>query len=151
MPVRLGIQCLNPIYIPTLKTFLTLPQSLGIIGGKPHSSFYFIGYQGIVFPLNLTLADLIKIATADNNVLYMDPHFVQPAVNMEDPEFPLEVSILAKCTRRSFLTYVIPQSYQLEIPQAMPFSDIDPSLALGFLCSSQSDFDSFCAAVATVR
>jgi hypothetical protein len=32
----------------------------------------------------------------------------------------------------------------MEIPQAMSFDDIDPSLALGFLCSSQAEFDDFC-------
>lgn len=37
-----------------------------------------------------------------------------------------------------------PQSYRMEIPQAMSFDDIDPSLALGFLCSSQAEFDDFC-------
>merc|ERR1711879_1107034 len=97
----------NPIYIPTLKAFFSFPQCLGVIGGKPHSSFYFVGYQ-------------------DNKVLYMDPHFVQPTVRMDDePLFPIE-------------------SYRMEIPQAMSFDDIDPSLALGFLCSSQAEFDDFC-------
>jgi cysteine protease ATG4 len=50
VPVRLGIQCLNPIYIPTLKSFFSFPQCLGVIGGKPHSSFYFVGYQGSATP-----------------------------------------------------------------------------------------------------
>jgi cysteine protease ATG4 len=107
VPVRLGIQCLNPVYIPSLKTFLSFPQSLGIIGGKPHSAFYLVGYQ-------------------DNQVLYMDPHFVQPTVSVEDHAFPIE-------------------SYHMEIPQAMAFADIDPSLALGFLCSTQTEFENFCA------
>jgi len=62
VPVRLGIQCLNPVYIPSLKTFLSFPQSLGIIGGKPHSAFYLVGYQGkpisCIFLLVLTIAFL---------------------------------------------------------------------------------------------
>jgi len=33
----------------------------------------------------------------------------------------------------------------MEIPQAMAFADIDPSLALGFLCSTQTEFENFCA------
>ncbi len=57
VPVRLGIQCLNPIYIPTLKAFFSFPQCLGVIGGKPHSSFYFVGYQGtLALPFSLSLS-----------------------------------------------------------------------------------------------
>lgn len=46
IPARLGIKCIHPNYIPTLKRFLQLSYCLGIAGGKSNSSFYCIGYQG---------------------------------------------------------------------------------------------------------
>lgn len=46
MPVRLGIATINPIYISVLKMCLSLPQSVGIAGGKSNASLYFIGHEG---------------------------------------------------------------------------------------------------------
>lgn len=49
---------INPRYCTQLQQVLTWPQSTGIVGGRPSSSLYFIGFQ-------------------DQHVLYMDPHDVQ--------------------------------------------------------------------------
>lgn len=54
-PIRLGIETINAIYYPSLLQLLSLPQSMGIAGGKPSSSYYFFGYQ-------------------DDQLLYLDPH-----------------------------------------------------------------------------
>ncbi len=48
----------NPRYAPQLQTVLTWPHSIGIVGGRPSSSLYFVGYQ-------------------DDNVLFLDPHETQ--------------------------------------------------------------------------
>jgi hypothetical protein len=48
MPLRLGMNNFNKIYTSQLKAFLTLPQSIGFVGGKPNASFYFVGYQGMI-------------------------------------------------------------------------------------------------------
>merc|ERR1719228_1957464 len=34
--LRLGLSDINPVYIPGLKASLTLPQTLGVIGGRPN-------------------------------------------------------------------------------------------------------------------
>lgn len=46
IPLRLGLDNLNLDYVPALKEVFHYPQSLGIIGGRPRSSLYFVGYQG---------------------------------------------------------------------------------------------------------
>lgn len=50
---------IGPRYLPQLQEVLRWPQSVGIVGGRPSSSLYFIGCQ-------------------DQNVLFLDPHEVQP-------------------------------------------------------------------------
>ena len=62
IPLRLGLNNINDCYIKTLCSFLELRYSVGIIGGKPNHSLYFIGHQG-------------------DNLKYMDPHYVQESVN----------------------------------------------------------------------
>ncbi|CAG9771796.1 unnamed protein product [Ceutorhynchus assimilis] len=58
VPLRLGLSEINSIYIEGLKKCFHLKQSLGVIGGRPNSALYFIGYVG-------------------NEVLYFDPHTTQ--------------------------------------------------------------------------
>ena len=53
IPCRPGINTIEESYIPVLKSFLSSPLSLGIIGGKPNLSLYFIGFQSTVFSLQI--------------------------------------------------------------------------------------------------
>ncbi|XP_053539489.1 cysteine protease ATG4B isoform X2 [Ictalurus punctatus] len=61
IPLRLGLSDINEAYIETLKQCFMMPQSLGVIGGKPNSAHYFIGFVG-------------------EELIYLDPHTTQPAV-----------------------------------------------------------------------
>ncbi|EEE61922.1 hypothetical protein OsJ_16662 [Oryza sativa Japonica Group] len=63
VPLVLGLDKINPRYIPLLKETFTFPQSLGILGGKPGTSTYIAGVQ-------------------DDRALYLDPHEVQMAVDI---------------------------------------------------------------------
>eukprot|EP00056_Hartaetosiga_gracilis_P005642 m.87157 g.87157 ORF g.87157 m.87157 type:complete len:576 (-) comp12232_c1_seq1:125-1852(-) len=63
IPLRLGLEKFEPAYTRALKSFFSLPQSLGAIGGKPGSAFYFVGFE------------------ADKNILvYLDPHTTRQAL-----------------------------------------------------------------------
>ncbi|KIX01082.1 uncharacterized protein Z518_10148 [Rhinocladiella mackenziei CBS 650.93] len=59
--IRLGLDRITPVYHEALKNSLTYPQSIGIAGGRPSSSHYFIGCRGDLF-------------------FYLDPHETRPAL-----------------------------------------------------------------------
>ncbi|KAI9670107.1 MAG: Cysteine protease atg4 [Trizodia sp. TS-e1964] len=59
--IRLGIDRVTPVYWEALKASLQMPQSVGIAGGRPSSSHYFVGVQGSYF-------------------FYLDPHHTRPAL-----------------------------------------------------------------------
>ncbi|CAG8971402.1 hypothetical protein HYALB_00006952 [Hymenoscyphus albidus] len=65
---RLGLDKITPVYWEALKATLQMSQSIGIAGGRPSSSHYFVGVQG-------------------SYLFYLDPHQTRPALPLpEDPE-----------------------------------------------------------------
>ncbi|XP_071198440.1 cysteine protease ATG4B-like isoform X2 [Salvelinus alpinus] len=108
IPLRLGLSDINTAYIETLKQCFQLPQSLGVIGGKPNSAHYFIGYVG-------------------EELIYLDPHTTQSAVEpCEDGQVPDD-------------------TYHCQHPPCrMHICEIDPSVAVGFFCRTEDDFDDWC-------
>lgn len=55
VPVRLGGESINEIYVDSLKMFFQMPNCIGMIGGRPKHSLYFIGYQSEFLNLFLSL------------------------------------------------------------------------------------------------
>ncbi|XP_072331035.1 cysteine protease ATG4B isoform X2 [Scyliorhinus torazame] len=108
IPLRLGLSEINEAYIKTLKKCFMMPQSLGVIGGKPNSAHYFIGY-------------------VENELIYLDPHTTQPVVEpLDDFSIPDE-------------------SFHCQHPPCrMNICDLDPSIAVGFFCSTEDDFNDWC-------
>ncbi|KAJ7144641.1 hypothetical protein C8R44DRAFT_846331 [Mycena epipterygia] len=68
---KLGMDGVNPVYYETIKLLYTFPQTVGIAGGRPSSSYYFIGVQG-------------------DGLFYLDPHHARPAVPLKP--FPGEAA-----------------------------------------------------------
>lgn len=76
--VRLGIDRITPVYHTALAAALELPHCVGIAGGRPASSHYFIGHQG------------------GQSFFYLDPHSTRAAL----PLNPSPEDIASCHTRR---------------------------------------------------
>jgi len=61
IPIRLGVNSINPIYVAELYKLFQVSNFMGIIGGRPLFSYFFVGSQG-------------------ENLFYLDPHLVQEQV-----------------------------------------------------------------------
>ncbi|KAF8947465.1 Cysteine protease atg4b [Haplosporangium gracile] len=65
MPARYGLEKLKEGYVANLKQLFKIPQFLGIAGGRPGRSLYFVAYQG-------------------NELFYFDPHTVKARATHEE-------------------------------------------------------------------
>ena len=88
IPLRLGGEAMNPTYDSCLKGLLSLEQCIGIIGGKPKHSQYFIGWQ-------------------EDYLIHLDPHHCQEMVDVLAPNFPLK-SFHCRELRKTALKHVDP-------------------------------------------
>ncbi|XP_072172805.1 uncharacterized protein [Diadema setosum] len=70
VPVRLGGDEVNPVYVRAIQSLFTLESCLGIIGGKPKHSLFFVGFQ-------------------EEKLIHLDPHYCQQVVDMRSRDFPL--------------------------------------------------------------
>jgi len=109
VPIRVGGDKVNPIYEDCLRNLLTLPCCVGWIGGKPSHSLYFIGYQ-------------------DEYLLHLDPHRIQPPVDTNQPEFPVN-------------------TFHCHNPRKLLISKMDPSSCLGFYLRTRDELEVWCSEI----
>lgn len=62
IPLRLGLDNIQPQYLAQVKHLFTITQNVGIAGGKDHMALYLCGIEDINNP--------------KSGFLYLDPHFV---------------------------------------------------------------------------
>lgn len=67
IPVRLGLNCINPQYEMCIGSVFDFPQCLGILGGRPRAAHYFVGRDC-------------------EQLIYLDPHAVHPALHASAPD-----------------------------------------------------------------
>lgn len=111
--VRLGVQNINSIYWDFLKLCLEIPCSVGISGGRPSSSHYFLGFQS-------------------DYLFYFDPHIPQPAILLNELG-----EIDSNLKLKMFDTIHTTRVRKLHIDK------IDPSMLIGFLFKSKEEYNDF--------
>ncbi|WFD04533.1 Cysteine protease atg4 [Malassezia obtusa] len=129
---RLGLREVPKPYRAALKHTFTFPQSVGIAGGRPSSSVYFVGCQR-------------------ENLLYLDPHATRPAVpfrhvppslrgaDVLGDACPAEThALLTSWYCRAYSAQEL-ATFRAPHAQLMPLGIVDPSLLFGFVVHSRDE------------
>ncbi|KAJ7880280.1 hypothetical protein B0H14DRAFT_2707212 [Mycena olivaceomarginata] len=125
--LRLGLDGVNPIYHDTIKQLYTFPQSVGIAGGRPSSSLYFVAAQA-------------------EGLFYLDPHHSRPAVPLRPPLKATIEKEMDEATELYYASAYSPaelQTFHCEKVRKMHLSGLDPSMLVGFLCRDAEEWRDF--------
>eukprot|EP00980_Cylindrotheca_fusiformis_P005594 scaffold1184_cov132-Cylindrotheca_fusiformis.AAC.15 len=122
IPLRLGLDKFNEDYREVLARSFWLPQSVGVLGGRPRGARWFFG------------------AYADGTrVLGLDPHTVQTA-----PQRTRSNGLMTKNGKSKDSVVDLSDEYMQSVhttyAEVFPISRMDPSIALGFYCRDKQDF-----------
>jgi cysteine protease ATG4 len=116
IPLRLGLKSFHSDYVQSLAFSFSLPQSVGVLGGRPRGARWFYG------------------ATSDGSrVLGLDPHTIQSA-----PELIRADNARSRQQLKVDLTDEYLQSIHTSFPEVFSLSKMDPSIALGFYCQNNA-------------
>ena len=148
VPLRLGLNGVNPIYFSSIKHYFMLPQCVGIAGGRPSSSYYFVGAQG-------------------DSLFYIDPHHTRPSIKAVPVPSQLDdaarnLSLSASSVRPEsdreyraraeldafFMNSYLPAdltSFHCDKVRKMPLAGLDPSMLVGLLCKKREDWEDLCS------
>lgn len=119
--VRLGLEGVHAMYHDSIKAIFTFPQSVGIAGGRPSSSYYFVGYQG-------------------NSLFYLDPHHVRASIPFRHP--PSDKVDDTEWWTQAYSEAEL-STFHTDRPRRMPMKTLDPSMLIGFLITDEASMIDF--------
>lgn len=123
VPLRLGLEKFNEDYIKTIAWSFCIPQSVGILGGRPRGARWFYG------------------AYADGSkVLGLDPHTVQDAPARVATDTPDSIPFGKSLDTEVDLSNEYLESVHTAYPEVFQLNHMDPSIAMGFYCRDKSEF-----------
>ncbi|KAH7401541.1 putative cysteine protease ATG4 [Pyrenochaeta sp. MPI-SDFR-AT-0127] len=144
---RLGIDKITPVYWEALKASLQLKQSIGIAGGRPSASHYFVGTQA-------------------NHFFYLDPHSTRPLLPYRPPLSTPNSSTTSSTTRVAPANEIVATPESIHTSSYSPedlstchtrrvrrlqIREMDPSMLLAFLVTSQEDYNNWKEGVRNVQ
>lgn len=131
IPLRLGLKKFSTDYIGALAHMFSLPQSVGVLGGRPRGARWFVGAH-----------------TNENNVTQifgLDPHTVQTAPNKR-------LSTVNGITKHVVeLSDDYLQSVHTTFIETFSLDKLDPSVALGFYCRDHLDLENLLSSIQVWR
>lgn len=118
IPLRLGLKNFNADYVKAVAHTFSLPQSVGVLGGRPRGARWFYG------------------ALSDGSKIFgLDPHTVQSAPKRRLARVNGNLSSVMELSDE----YI--QSVHTTFPEVFNLKRMDPSIALGFYCRNRTDFE----------
>lgn len=118
VPLRLGLKSFNAEYVEAVAHTFSLPQSVGVLGGRPRGARWFYG------------------ALSDGSKIFgLDPHTVQTAPKRRTARVNGEPSSVVELSDEYML------SVHTTYPEVFSLTKMDPSIALGFFCRDRADLE----------
>jgi cysteine protease ATG4 len=126
IPLRLGLRSFNGDYVEAVSHTFSLPQSIGVLGGRPRGARWFYG------------------ALSDGSKIFgLDPHTVQAAPKRRTALLNGKQSSVVELSDEYL------RSVHTTHPEVFSLSKMDPSIALGFYCRDRNDLESVFASLQT--
>ncbi|XGW12294.1 hypothetical protein V3C99_013193 [Haemonchus contortus] len=119
VPLRLGTNNVNPVYIDHIRQILSQKTCLGILGGKPDHSLYFIGYYG-------------------RHVIYLDPHVAHEYVPISSWDDLSTSAVPVEDEKKKRRKHPI-STYHSRSFSKLPIHDMDPSCVVGFMFKTREE------------
>jgi len=118
IPLRLGLKSFNTDYVEAIAHTFSLPQSVGILGGRPRGARWFYG------------------ALSDGSKIFgLDPHTVQSAPKRRTARVNGQPSSVVEFSDEYMRSVHTTYTEVFSLPR------MDPSIGLGFYCRNRADLE----------